>query len=84
MTEVTHGAKTVRRSHWKLIHVSSRYITITGHGAWCAGQAILRYTRIWHRRPDGWRLVVGHKAVSKLWRNRIQPRRISESIRSTN
>lgn len=23
-------------------------------------KATLRYTRIWHKRPDGWRLVAGH------------------------
>ena len=22
--------------------------------------AMLRYTRIWHKQPDGWRLVAGH------------------------
>jgi len=22
--------------------------------------SILRYTRVWHKRPDGWRLVAGH------------------------
>ena len=25
--------------------------------------ATLRYTRIWHRRPDGWRLVAGHRST---------------------
>ena len=25
--------------------------------------ATLRYTRIWHRRPDGWRLVAGHMST---------------------
>jgi ketosteroid isomerase-like protein len=25
--------------------------------------AALRYTRIWHRRPDGWRLVAGHMSI---------------------
>ena len=25
--------------------------------------AALRYTRIWHRRPDGWRLVAGHMST---------------------
>jgi ketosteroid isomerase-like protein len=25
--------------------------------------ATLRYTRIWHKRPDGWRLVAGHMST---------------------
>jgi ketosteroid isomerase-like protein len=25
--------------------------------------ATLRYTRIWHKRPDGWRLVAGHMSI---------------------
>jgi ketosteroid isomerase-like protein len=25
--------------------------------------ATLRYTRIWHRRPEGWRLVAGHMST---------------------
>ena len=25
--------------------------------------AILRYTRVWHKRPEGWRLVAGHMSV---------------------
>lgn len=25
--------------------------------------ATLRYTRIWHRRPEGWRVVAGHMSV---------------------
>jgi ketosteroid isomerase-like protein len=25
--------------------------------------ATLRYTRIWHTRPDGWRLVAGHMST---------------------
>ena len=25
--------------------------------------AVLRYTRVWHKRPEGWRLVAGHMSV---------------------
>jgi len=25
--------------------------------------AMLRYTRVWHRRPDGWRIVAGHMST---------------------
>ena len=25
--------------------------------------AMLRYTRAWHRRPDGWRIVAGHMST---------------------
>lgn len=25
--------------------------------------ATLRYTRVWHKRPDGWRLVAGHMST---------------------
>jgi ketosteroid isomerase-like protein len=25
--------------------------------------ATLRYTRVWHKRPDGWRLVAGHMSA---------------------
>jgi hypothetical protein len=25
--------------------------------------AILRYTRVWHKRPEGWRLVAGHMST---------------------
>jgi hypothetical protein len=25
--------------------------------------AMLRYTRVWHKRPEGWRLVAGHMSV---------------------
>jgi ketosteroid isomerase-like protein len=25
--------------------------------------AVLRYTRVWHRRADGWRLVAGHMSI---------------------
>jgi hypothetical protein len=24
---------------------------------------ILRYTRVWHKRPDGWRIVAGHMST---------------------
>lgn len=26
-------------------------------------EAVLRYTRVWHRRNDGWRLVAGHMSM---------------------
>lgn len=26
--------------------------------------ATLRYTRVWHKRPDGWRLVAGHMSAA--------------------
>jgi ketosteroid isomerase-like protein len=25
--------------------------------------ATLRYTRVWHKRPEGWRLVAGHMSI---------------------
>jgi ketosteroid isomerase-like protein len=25
--------------------------------------AALRYTRVWHKRPEGWRLVAGHMSI---------------------
>jgi len=59
-------------SDWRVLHLGTTSVVSVRMGAEAVMNGVpvaatLRYTRIWHKTPDGWRLVAGHmSAVSAI------------------
>ncbi|HTE48171.1 MAG TPA: nuclear transport factor 2 family protein [Gemmatimonadaceae bacterium] len=61
LTQLEPSDQRVQR--WDSMAVVSVRMDVTGTWDGSPANGALRYTRVWCKRPDGWRLVAGHMSA---------------------